>query len=74
MTTLQRRKSELQAALPVLHRPAAAAKASGTTSAWIYQQIRAGNLRAVRLAGRVVRIKHEDLIAFLDGRSKQAKA
>ena len=59
--------------LPVLHRPTAAAEVCGTSTVWIYQQIKKNRLKAVYLAGRVVRIKHEDLMEFLAGR-RQAKA
>jgi excisionase family DNA binding protein len=52
------------------YRPAEAAIVAGTSRAWIYARVADGSLPAVRLAGRMVRIKAEDLLRFLEaGRS-----
>ena len=63
----RRRSAAAQLPIPVLHTVAEAAEACGTSVMWIYKQIETGHLKGVRLAGRVVRIRHEDLMAFIDG-------
>jgi len=50
----------------MLFRPKEAAAATGTSPSWIYARIADGSLRAVRLAGRAVRIKREDLLNFIE--------
>ena len=48
----------------ILYRPREAAVATGTSASWIYARLADGSLTAVRLAGRTVRIRKEDLLRF----------
>lgn len=50
----------------LLYRPREAATAIGTSPSFVYARIQDGSLRAVRLAGRAVRIRKEDLLAFIN--------
>lgn len=58
----------------LMYRPGEAAIAAGTSRAWIYARIADKSLPAVRLAGRVVRIRKTDLIRFLEGQHGQPGA
>lgn len=51
----------------LLFRPKEAAIVLGASPSWVYARIEDGSLKAVRLAGRMVRIKREDLVAFIGG-------
>jgi len=50
----------------LLYRPKEAAQALGASPSWVYARIEDGSLPAVRLAGRMVRIKRTDLLKFID--------
>jgi excisionase family DNA binding protein len=50
----------------LLYRPKEAATAIGASPSWVYARIEDGSLKCVRLAGRMVRIRHEDLLEFIE--------
>lgn len=50
----------------LLYRPKEAAQVIGASASWVYARIEDGSLPAVRLAGRMVRIKRSDLMKFIE--------
>lgn len=50
----------------LLYRPKEAAQVIGASPSWVYARIEDGSLPAVRLAGRMVRIRRTDLLKFID--------
>jgi excisionase family DNA binding protein len=50
----------------LLYRPKEAATLIGVSPSWVYARIEDGSLKCVRLAGRMVRIRYEDLLEFIE--------
>ena len=50
----------------LLYRPKEAATLIGASPSWVYARIEDGSLRCVRLAGRMVRIRRDDLLEFIE--------
>lgn len=50
----------------LLFRPKEAATVIGASPSWVYARIEDGSLKCVRLAGRMVRIRREDLLEFIE--------
>ena len=50
----------------LLYRPKEAATLVGVSPSWVYARIEDGSLKCVRLAGRMVRIRREDLLEFIE--------
>jgi len=50
----------------LLYRPKEAATLIGVSPSWVYARIEDGSLKCVRLAGRMVRIRREDLLEFIE--------
>lgn len=50
----------------VLLKPREAARMMGASPAWVYARIADGTIKSVRLAGRMVRIRREDLAGFIE--------
>lgn len=50
----------------LLYRPKEAAQVIGASPSWVYARIEDGSLPAVRLAGRMVRIRRADLLKFIE--------
>lgn len=63
----RRKVSQPTGDIPPFIRPAAAAQICAIGRRWIYARIADGSLPAVKLAGRAVRIKREDLLEFIKG-------
>jgi excisionase family DNA binding protein len=49
-----------------LYRPKEAATYLGVSPSWVYARIADGTIKSVHLAGRMVRIRREDLVGFVD--------
>ncbi len=56
----------------VLFRPKEAAIVLGTSTSWVYARVSDGSLPAVRLGGRMVRIRRDDLMEFAGGVGQEA--
>ncbi len=54
------------ASVPVLLKPRAVAAMLQASPAWLYGRIADGSLRSVKLAGRVIRVRREDLLEFIN--------
>ena len=54
----------------LLFKPREAATVIGASPSWVYARIEDGSIKSVRLAGRMVRIRREDLMSFIDASSK----
>jgi excisionase family DNA binding protein len=50
----------------LLLKPREAAAMLGASPAWVYARIADGTIKSVHLAGRMVRIRREDLMGFIE--------
>lgn len=50
----------------LLLKPREAATVIGASPSWVYARIEDGSIKSVRLAGRMVRIRREDLMSFIE--------
>jgi excisionase family DNA binding protein len=50
----------------LLFKPREAATVIGASPSWVYARIEDGSIKSVRLAGRMVRIRREDLMSFIE--------